>query len=309
MHITVLLDKAVDCLITKKSGIYIDGTFGRGGHSRKILDSIDNNAKLMAIDKDQEAILHAQNQFKDTRFKIFNSSFADIKDILRQENLPNNSITGILLDLGISSPQIDEASRGFSFMRNGELDMRMDTSNGKPLRELIPLLSYEELSDIIFKYGEEKQSRKIARAIKDYAYPINDTLTLASIIARIIPKKSAQHPATKTFQALRIYINKELEDLENILDLIPSLLAPNGKIVIISFHSLEDRIVKQKFNAWANPNKIDDSMPTHLQILQKTLQVEKPALFNLQGKYKPSQQEILDNPRARSAIMRVAVKN
>jgi 16S rRNA (cytosine1402-N4)-methyltransferase len=220
-------------------------------------------------------------------------------------NLSPNSITGILLDLGISSPQIDVAERGFSFMRNGVLDMRMDTSKGEPLSSLILKLSEEELADIIFNYGEEKQSRRIASAIKAYDKPILDTHTLAGIVASVVRQKDAQHPATRTFQALRIYINRELDDLKKFLEDLPSILAPNGKIVIISFHSLEDRIVKQAFNRWAKPEQdANAKIPRHLLALQKP---PEPT-FELLGKFKPTDAEIKANPRARSAIMRVARK-
>ena len=315
-HTTVLLDKAVECLFEDnyhKNGIYIDGTFGRGGHTKKILSMIsqisqanDYTGSVIAVDKDLEAINSAVEQDllnKYNYFKIFHNSFSDIKHILEENNMLPNSVNGILLDLRISSPQIDIGERGFSFMRNGPLDMRMDITQGEPLSEILKKLNADELANIIFEYGEDKQSRKIARAIKDYNLPILDTQTLANIIASVIRQKSAQHPATKTFQALRIYINRELEDLKEFLKNLPSILAPNGKIVIISFHSLEDRIVKQALNTWAKPDKNHD-VPRHLLALHPVIKPD----FELLGKFKPSAEEIKLNPRARSAVMRVAKK-
>ncbi len=306
-HTTVLLNEAVDLLLHKSDGIYVDGTFGRGGHSNKILENLENNAKLIAIDKDLEAIKSAQS-ITDTRFNIINDSFKNLPNILFQAKI-NGGVDGVLLDLGVSSPQIDDAARGFSFMRNGILDMRMDKSKGQPLHEALLHLKEQELADIIFNYGEEKNARKIARHIKNYqnANEIKDTLTLANIIADVVYKKSSQHPATKTFQALRIYINQELSDLEQFLSIVPSILNPHGRLVIISFHSLEDRIVKQTFKNWANPNIIDSGLPRKIQILQSSLQ-QKKALFNILKKIKPSSEEITQNPRSRSAIMRVAIK-
>jgi 16S rRNA (cytosine1402-N4)-methyltransferase len=321
-HTTVLLKQAVDALLHNNyhtNGIYIDGTFGRGGHSREILNAINNyddtlnfSGKLIAIDKDVEALNAAQqNQtfqqaLQKNVFGIEHNSFANIPDILHKQGFKANAAQGILLDLGISSPQIDVAERGFSFMRNGPLDMRMNQTQGISVAQALQQLSIAELSDILWQYGEEKQSYRIAQAIHAYQQQntcIEDTLTLANIVAKVIKQTSAQHPATRTFQALRIYINHELDDLKKLLADLPHILAPQGIIVIISFHSLEDRMVKQQFSAWANP-QLSADIPKHLRVLHQEIM----PTFKLIGKYKPSQDEIAANPRARSAIMRVAQK-
>jgi 16S rRNA (cytosine1402-N4)-methyltransferase len=306
-HTTVLLDEAVEHLVHNPDGVYIDGTFGRGGHSALILKKLSPKGKLIAIDKDLTAINAAQNNpifANDDRFSIIHQSFSAINNDIDSRNIPN-VVDGVLLDLGISSPQIDDGSRGFSFMRNGPLDMRMNISAGQPLSTVLQDINEQELADIIYKYGEEKQAKRVAAQIKSYTTqkPILDTHTLANIVASVVYKKSAQHPATRTFQALRIYINQELTDLERMLENLPNIMATNAKAVVISFHSLEDRLVKTAFNLLCKPIE-NKNIPRHILQLQAPQDVD----FKLCGKYKPSEIEIDHNPRSRSAIMRVMQK-
>ncbi len=325
IHKTVLLQQAVDILLHNnyhKNAIYIDGTFGRGGHTHEIVNTFNThhntgmqfNGKIIAIDKDIDAIqtaaknLELNTYLTQNKLCMVHDSFANISNIMQQQSASEiqEQAQGILLDLGISSPQIDVAERGFSFMRNGPLDMRMNQTKGISVSQALQQLSAAELSAILLEYGEEKQAYRIAQAIHSYQQQntcIEDTITLANIVAKVVKQNSAQHPATRTFQALRIYINNELGDLKRFLADLPNVLAPQGVIVIISFHSLEDRIVKQHFKAWANP-QLPDNIPKHLRIMH----TEALPTFRLLGKYKPQPDEIINNPRARSAIMRAAVK-
>ena len=247
-HHTVLLDEAVDCLIGDKNGRYVDGTFGRGGHSRLILSQLEENGQLIGIDKDPEAIKVAKELMaEDDRFCICHGSFAEIKTFIA-EAASGEKVDGILLDLGVSSPQLDDASRGFSFMKDGLLDMRMDTSRGLSAAEWLARADEDEITDVIKRFGEEKFGRRMAKGIlaaREEA-PITTTARLAKIIAEanpVWPKKI--HPATKAFQGIRIFINSELEDLERVMEDSLELLKPGGRLVIISFHSLEDRMVKR----------------------------------------------------------------
>lgn len=316
-HLTVLREEAVEALLTlltnknpdAPKNIYIDGTFGRGGHSELILKNLDQNNlnnKLIAIDKDLEAVSFAQDKFiysQDPRFKIIHSSFGGILNIVKNLNLLGK-ISGILLDLGVSSPQIDQAERGMSFMKDGVLDMRMDQSQGQTCAEFLSQVGEEELANILFKYGDEKFSRKIAKAIitRREISPILTTGDLAKIIAdAVVFKDKFKHPATRSFQALRIFLNKELEDLENFLENIEQVLAPGGKLVIISFHSLEDRIVKNFFNLKIKGPEIPRNIPL------RSHEYFKPRWKLLDKKIKPSEQELLNNTRARSAILRAGI--
>jgi len=304
-HETVLLHEAVEALNIKEEGVYIDATFGRGGHSAEIIKQLGSQGRLLLIDKDPLAIAFAKEVYKgDERVLVWQGSFKDFPDALKDFGL--EKADGVLLDLGVSSPQLDDASRGFSFMRDGDLDMRMDPDAGMSAKEWIEKASEEEIANVIYQYGEDKLSRRIARNIveKRDESPISTTLQLAEIIASSIPmrlqkKEPGKHPATRSFQAIRIFINRELDDLIECLDNLKECLANKGRIVVISFHSLEDRIVKRFLKAQSNAPK----MPRGLPIRDDQLVVPD---FSLIGKaIKPTRGEVEVNVRSRSAIMRV----
>jgi 16S rRNA (cytosine1402-N4)-methyltransferase len=301
-HRTVLLDEAVDALNLsgqRADGVYVDGTFGRGGHSRKILSQLSANGRLLAFDKDTQAIANAQ-QIIDSRFEIVHDSFASISEALSARN--QNQVDGILLDLGISSPQVDDAERGFSFRADGPLDMRMDTTRGISAAEWLATADEKIILEVIKNYGEERFAFQIAKAIvaRRQIEFISSTRQLANIVANAVKtREKGKDPATRTFQAIRIFINKELEDLEIGLDAAYRHLAPYGRMVVISFHSLEDRIVKQFFASKVNVEQPDRRLPI------RTVDLPKPKM-KLVAKIRPSSQEIEENPRARSATMRVA---
>jgi 16S rRNA (cytosine1402-N4)-methyltransferase len=301
-HQTVLLDEAVDALTLsgdRASGIYVDGTFGRGGHSRKILQQLSSSGRLLAFDKDTQAIANAQ-QIADPRFEIVHDSFAAMTQELSLRGI--NQVDGILMDLGISSPQVDDAGRGFSFRSDGPLDMRMDTTRGISAAEWLAAEDEQIIREVIKNYGEERFAFQIAKAIvaRRQVEPISSTRQLAEIVAHAVKtREKGKDPATRTFQAIRIFINKELEDLEIGLAAAYASLAPFGRMTVISFHSLEDRIVKQFFASKVNVPQPDRRLPIRTVDLPK-------AQMKLIAKIKPSEQEIARNPRSRSAIMRVA---
>ncbi|BCM25899.1 ribosomal RNA small subunit methyltransferase H [Methyloradius palustris] len=297
----MLLDEAVDALAIKPNGIYVDGTFGRGGHSRKILEQLGAQGRLIGLDRDLAAVASAGN-IKDSRFQIQHSHFAAIKEVLQEINI--NKVDGILLDLGISSPQIDEGVRGFSFRFDGPLDMRMDQSRGQTAAEFLAVASEQQLIGVIKDYGEERFAKQIARALVaarvggDF---ITTTGQLAKIVASAVPKiEPGQDPATRTFQALRIYINKELEELSLVLPQCLELLAPTGRLVVISFHSLEDRIVKR----FIRDEQDRDDLPGNFPVRAKDL--PQPRMMAIGRTIKPSAAEVKRNPRSRSAVLRVA---
>ena len=305
IHRPVLLDEAVTALIDApllqdqvNKIVMIDGTFGRGGHSQLLLSKLDSNARLIAFDKDLDAIAVAK-KIIDPRFSIIHSSFAQMNQYAEPE-----SIDGILLDLGISSPQVDEAHRGFSFRRDGPLDMRMNTDQGITAAEWLEQAPQEEITKVIKAYGEERFASQIAKAIvakREEGLSPKTTLQLAILVASVVrTREPGQDPATRTFQALRIFINRELEDLEQGLKAALSLLKPGGRLVVISFHSLEDRIVKQFLQAHA---KVE--VPRGLPVREKDL---PQSALEIIGRVRPSKEELEENPRARSAIMRVAEK-
>lgn len=302
IHQTVLLAEAVDALDLsgeRAGGIYIDGTFGRGGHSRRILEHLSPSARLLAFDKDLQAIANAQ-QIQDPRFEIVHDSFAAMSDELKSRGIAQ--VDGILMDLGISSPQVDEAGRGFSFRADGPLDMRMDTTRGISAAEWLATEDEQIIREVIKNYGEERFAFQIAKAIvaRRQIEPISSTRQLAEIVAHAVKtREKGKDPATRTFQAIRIFINKELEDLEIGLAAAYACLAPYGRMTVISFHSLEDRIVKQFFASKVNVLQPDRRLPIRTVDLPK-------AQMKLIAKIKPSEQEVAANPRARSAIMRVA---
>ncbi|QWD04073.1 16S rRNA (cytosine(1402)-N(4))-methyltransferase RsmH [Polynucleobacter paneuropaeus] len=305
IHRPVLLAEAVTALIDAPllqdqvhKIVMIDGTFGRGGHSQLLLSKLDSNAQLIAFDKDLDAIAVAK-KIIDPRFSIIHSSFAQMNQYAEPE-----SIDGILLDLGISSPQVDEAHRGFSFRRDGPLDMRMNTDQGITAAEWLEQAPQEEITKVIKAYGEERFASQIAKAIvakREEGLSPKTTLQLANLVASVVrTREPGQDPATRTFQALRIFINRELEDLEQGLKAALSLLKPGGRLVVISFHSLEDRIVKQFLQAHA---KVE--VPRGLPVREKDL---PQSALEIIGRVRPSKEELEENPRARSAIMRVAEK-
>ena len=301
-HRTVLLDEAIDALAIegeRADGIYVDGTFGRGGHSRKILERLSERGRLIAFDKDPQAIAMAQT-IVDKRFEVVHDSFATIDDMLAARGI--SRVDGVLLDLGISSPQVDDAVRGFSFRSDGPLDMRMDTTRGISAAQWLAVETEQKIEKVIRDYGEERFAFQIAKAIVAgrAIEPISSTRQLAQIVARAVKtREKGKDPATRTFQAIRIFINKELEDLETGLSAAYESLAPNGRMVVISFHSLEDRIVKQFFASKVNVAQPDRRLPIRTVDLPQ-------AEMRLIGRIKPSEEEILRNPRARSAIMRIA---
>ncbi|MGY4674111.1 16S rRNA (cytosine(1402)-N(4))-methyltransferase RsmH [Ursidibacter arcticus] len=305
-HITVLLNEAVEGLAIEPNGIYIDGTFGRGGHSRLILSQLSEKGRLIAIDRDPRAIAEAET-IKDPRFQIVHSAFSAIPEICQQLELVGK-INGILLDLGVSSPQLDEAERGFSFMRDGPLDMRMDTTKGLSAMEWLAQVSVEDLAWVLKEFGEERFAKKIAQAVVSYnksaPEKISRTLELANIVANAVPfKDKHKHPATRTFQAIRIFINSELDELEKALNSAISVLAPQGRLSIISFHSLEDRMVKQ----FMRKHSKGEAVPKGLPILESELNKNIP-LKTIGKAIMPTAAEIEANPRSRSAVLRIAEK-
>lgn len=300
-HITVLLHEAVDALALKADGIYVDGTFGRGGHSRLILSGLGDKGRLIAMDRDMAAVAVGQS-VTDGRFKMVHRHFSEIEEALA--DLGVSQVDGILLDLGISSPQIDEAERGFSFRFDGPLDMRMDQTRGKTVAEWLATVSEKQLGEVIKHYGEERFAKQVARAIikeREDGHAITTTGQLAKIVASAIPKiEPGQNPATRTFQALRIFINQELEELSLILPKCLPLLRAGGRLVVISFHSLEDRMVKR----FIQSEESRDDLPSRFPIKAKDL--PQPRLMSIGRAIKPSEAEVKNNVRARSAVMRVA---
>lgn len=299
-HKTVLLDEAVEALIVDPDGVYVDGTFGRGGHSRLILEGLSERGRLMGIDKDPYAIAAANElKAKDERFDIHHGSFAQVNEV-NGEDL----VDGILLDLGVSSPQLDDPERGFSFMNDGPLDMRMDYSKGESAADWLAHAEEQEISKVIWEYGEDRFSRRMARAIvrEREEAPILTTKRLADIIAAACPtREKGKHPATRAFQAIRIHINRELDDLIDCLDRSLEKLKPGGRMVIISFHSLEDRIVKR----FIRKHEKGDDLPSWLPVREDQLNKRMKSLGKAR---KPGKDEVDENPRARSAIMRIAEK-
>jgi 16S rRNA (cytosine1402-N4)-methyltransferase len=301
-HRTVLLDEAVDALdITgaRADGIYIDGTFGRGGHSRLILSRLSERGRLVGFDKDTQAIATAA-QMDDPRFSIVHDSFATMKEALAEQGIAQ--VDGILLDLGISSPQVDDAARGFSFRNDGPLDMRMDTTRGVSAAEWLATVPEQLLEKVVRDYGEERFAFQIAKAIvaRRAVEPISGTRQLAAIVAGAVKtREKGKDPATRTFQAIRIFINKELEDLEAGLVAAYAMLAPGARLSVISFHSLEDRMVKQFLASKVNLPQPDRRLPI------RAVDLPQP-LMKLVAKIKPSDAEVDANPRSRSAVLRVA---
>ncbi|HEU0229622.1 MAG TPA: 16S rRNA (cytosine(1402)-N(4))-methyltransferase RsmH [Burkholderiaceae bacterium] len=292
---------AADSPPDRSHGIFVDGTFGRGGHSRLLLSRLSDDARLVVFDKDPVAIESARAlERADSRVHVVHGGFASMVEALT--GLGIDRIDGVMLDLGISSPQVDDAQRGFSFMREGPLDMRMDTSSGLTAAQWLAEADVEEIQEVIENYGEERFAFQIAKAVVDrrQSRPLRTTLDLAELVASVVrTREKGQHPATRTFQALRIHLNQELEELALALKAILKLLACGGRLAVISFHSLEDRMVKQCIAAAARPAAAQARLP----IPEKDL--PPPILISL-GKVMPDEQEVRDNARARSAVLRVA---
>lgn len=303
-HKPVMLVEAIDQLAIKEAGTYVDCTFGRGGHSREILNLLGENGRLLALDRDAEAVKSdaAMRLLKDKRFQLRQERFSALEDVVKNEGWLGQ-VDGILLDLGVSSPQLDSSSRGFSFMQEGPLDMRMDAGSGMPASDWLAKADEKDLAKVLHDYGEERYARRIARAIVAHrnSAPITTTRQLADLIEKAAPAHERnKHPSTRAFQAIRIEINQELEELKRVLEQSLRVLRRGGRLVVISFHSLEDRIVKRFINAESG-RKHD---PGRLPVKQADI---KPGLLKKIGKpLKASEQEIADNPRARSAVMRVA---
>lgn len=302
-HVTVLLKEAVDALNIRPEGVYVDGTFGRGGHSRLILERLGPAGRLISLDKDLAAVA-AAGALADPRFRIVHGGFAQLRQAL--EACGVSQVDGILLDLGVSSPQLDEASRGFSFRLDGPLDMRMDASRGITAAEWLATAAEKELAEVIREYGEERFAKQIARAIvaARAREPLATTRQLAEVIAKAVPRREpGQDPATRTFQAIRIFLNQELEELSLVLPQCVEVLAPRGRLAVISFHSLEDRIVKRFMREAARPDNLPEKLPV------RAMDVFCPRLLLVGKAVRPGADEVAANPRSRSAVMRVAERS
>lgn len=303
-HVTVLLNEAVEHLITDPQGFYVDGTFGRGGHSGLILQRLGSSGQLLAIDKDLAAIEAARKKFADEkRFAIAHGSFANLGELIRNKNLIGK-VSGVLLDLGVSSPQLDEAERGFSFMQDGPLDMRMDQTRGMSAAEWINTAAEDDISFVLKELGEERFARRMAKAVvqERMKKPFLRTGHLAEVIKEANPAwEKGKHPATRAFQAIRIHINNELGDLESTLAQAVDVLAPGGRLVVISFHSLEDRLVKR----FIRQQEQGDSLPKGLPVRDEQLNRK---LKSIGKAIKATDEEVNANVRSRSAVMRVAEK-
>jgi len=301
-HTTVLLQEAVEALVTDPDGFYVDGTFGRGGHTAELLARLSGRGRVLAIDKDPQAIASGEERFaQDDRLGFFHGSFAELQNVAAQMEKAGE-ISGVLLDLGVSSPQLDQADRGFSFMRDGPLDMRMDTSRGLSAAEWIASADEQEIARVIKEYGEERFARRMASAvIRERAIkPITGTVQLAKILAAAHPAwERGRHPATKAFQGIRIFINRELDDLEDLLAQVIDTLKVGGRLVIISFHSLEDRRVKRFIRDQEQGIKLPKNLPVR--------DVDRGVRLVKVGKaIKPAVSEVDGNVRSRSAVMRIA---
>jgi len=303
-HLPVMFAEALQQLAIKENGVYLDCTFGRGGHSQGILNLLGPSGRLLAFDRDLDAISsdYAQAMLEDKRFKLKHTPFSELENIVVSEGLAGK-VDGILMDLGVSSPQLDNPERGFSFLRDGPLDMRMDGNSGVTAEQWLAAVDEKELVKVLFEYGEERFARRIARAIveKRAVSPITTTRELAKLIEDVVPgKEKHKHPATRSFQAIRIEINSELDELKAVLQQSAQILKPGGRLVVISFHSLEDRIVKRFIRAESGAKYNPGKLPIkEIDIAKGILKITGKAL-------KAGAQEIAQNPRARSAVMRVA---
>lgn len=309
-HISVLLNESIDGLAIKPDGTYIDGTFGRGGHSRTILSKLGENGRLFSIDRDPTAIAEAQ-KIDDPRFTIVHGPFSGMAEYAERYDLVGQ-VDGVLLDLGVSSPQLDDAERGFSFMKDGPLDMRMDPTSGMPVSQWLQEADLDDITWVIREFGEDKHARRIAKAIVAYREneenePLTRTGQLAKLISVAAPKsfKEKKHPATRSFQAFRIYINSELDEIETALKGALSILAPEGRLSVISFHSLEDRMVKHFMRKESRGPQVPHGLPlTEAQIAQ----LGSAAMKTVGKAIKPSDAEVDENTRSRSSVLRIGEK-
>lgn len=301
LHLPVMLDEVLTALNVQPGGVYVDGTFGRGGHSAAILERLGAEGRLIALDRDPAAVAEARRRFAgDARFTIVHSAFSALRAALEPLGVWGK-VNGLLLDLGVSSPQLDEAERGFSFMRDGPLDMRMDPTCGESAADVLAHIDEAQLADILWRLGEERFSRQIARAVvaARSETPITRTGQLAELIAKVVFKREpGKHPATRSFQALRLWVNQELAELEAVLPQAHEALAIGGRLAVISFHSLEDRMVKQFLRGEQAP-ELPPEIPMMLE--------RPPAQWRTLGRAgKASATEVTQNPRSRSAVLRVA---
>lgn len=298
-HIPVLLHEAVEQLAIQADGVYVDCTFGRGGHSREILKKLGPRGRLIAIDRDVAA--HDANTIEDERFTLVHAAMSDVAVVLKQRNV--EQVDGILADLGVSSPQLDAAERGFSFRFDAPLDMRMDQSSGETVADWLDRAEERDIGEVIWRYGEERFAKSIARKIVAArgGGRIRTTRELAALVAETVrTREPGQHPATRTFQALRIFINQELEEIEKVLPQAVKCLRMKGRLVVISFHSLEDRIVKRFMQTASKADRLPSNFPIRAN------EINEATLAVIGRPIKPSDAEVLANPRSRSAIMRVA---
>ena len=303
-HKPVLFQQVIDLMKIKPDGIYIDGTFGRGGHAVAILSQLNENGRLLVMDKDPEAIDYAKQLLADdARVTIIHDDYGQMAECIEQLGL-KQLVDGVLLDLGVSSPQLDDAQRGFSFQNNGPLDMRMNPDQGMSAAEWIMTAKEKEISDVLWQLGEERFSRRIAKKIIEarQQLPITDTATLVNIISDCVPAyKEKKHPATRSFQAIRMKVNQELDHIHQVLDGIFDVLKIGGQILVISFHSLEDRLVKRFIKKHSTPPAIPKGLPIRESDLQVTVR-----LRNIGKAVKATAEEIKQNTRSRSAILRIA---
>jgi 16S rRNA (cytosine1402-N4)-methyltransferase len=303
-HAPVLHQEVIDGLQIRPDGNYVDGTYGRGGHARSILAALGEQGRLIVMDRDPQAIADARASFgADSRVTIIHDDYANLKAQVAELDLLQE-IDGILLDLGVSSPQLDDASRGFSFQHNGPLDMRMNPEAGQSAAAWLRQAEEAEIARVLWEYGEERHSRRIARKIvaQRAIEPIEDTATLARLISDIVPRpKNNRHPATRSFQAIRIHINQELAQIQRLLDSIFEILRVGGRLLVISFHSLEDRLVKRFFKTHSTPAKLPRGLPLRDSELRSVIPLR------LMGRaIKAGAEELSSNPRARSAVLRIA---
>ncbi|MCU7801362.1 MAG: 16S rRNA (cytosine(1402)-N(4))-methyltransferase RsmH [gamma proteobacterium symbiont of Lucinoma myriamae] len=303
-HKPVLLNESIEALAIDPTGIYVDGTFGRGGHSQLIMDQLGDTGRLIAFDKDPQAIATAEEKFADDpRFSIHHGSFAELEEYLTAQGLCGK-VNGILLDLGVSSPQLDDPQRGFSFQQSGPLDMRMNDQQGMSAAQWINKAKEVEIASVLYEYGEERYSRRIAKAIvlARENELLNDTKQLAEIVKAAHPRwEKKKHPATRSFQGIRIFINNELGDLDECLTQSYHCLAKSGLLAVISFHSLEDRKVKRFFKRMVEGEKLPLDLPVMEEEVNRKMKLEGKRI-------KAGKQELYENPRARSAVLRVAKK-
>ena len=303
MHQPVLLREAVDALVTLPDGFYVDGTFGRGGHSRCILQRLNDKGRVLAVDKDlaAQAVAHELEE-SEPRFEFFHGSFAQLPHQLRRMGI--DAVDGILLDLGVSSPQLDNSDRGFSFMHDGPLDMRMDSSCGETAAQWLSHADLQDIAGVLKEYGEERFARRIASAIiaAREEFPIETTSQLAQVVSAAHPRwEKHKHPATRSFQAIRIKVNRELEDLQEFLSVALDMLRIGGRLVVISFHSLEDRMVKRYMRDMARGDSLPRGVPVTETALNRRMRLVGKAV-------RASVEEVAGNVRARSAVMRAAEK-